>query len=458
MIRPVEYYKIDKVYFFNDNELQSDIIEKELRKQLKKQGFELKENLYLCEDARFIEKTENGKIVLEYLDVENKNDVKVKEVRFIKNLFDLKDGNVVVFKDNFYQLNKKSELIDFIVKNYKLDYLKFDAEKWAKELVDYPKNIEQIKGRVVKLTYNPVSHWYGDGLREDNNIRSSVENKEITKILFYDKGLDEKKELEFLKEIINSKVFEKLNKKNIEINLKELKQNYFNKRDEESKKIIAEYKSKSDTYFYVNSLLNDINNNYQTGHLLNKEIISRLHKDISRLNDFSYIIDFSLDKNIRFYAFKQIQQELIEKYNKMIDNFNFYENKNLVLLVPKIYNKENLFVKSKTKHLGFFIGKNGNNLKETAKELGFNKIIVKNELDYNLLKQTTLYQDFIKKTDKQAPSDKEEYQKWLDNNPYSDEKFEEWVKENFTDLEIYQKIKKAQLQQQGIKSEIKRKL
>jgi len=58
------------------------------------------------------------------------------------------------------------------------------------------------------------------------------------------------------------------------------------------------------------------------------------------------------------------------------------------------------------------------------------------------LKNSDVYNNFIKFIDKQAPSDKEEYQKWLDNNPYSDEKFEEWVKENYTEDELKKEIEK----------------
>jgi len=43
-----------------------------------------------------------------------------------------------------------------------------------------------------------------------------------------------------------------------------------------------------------------------------------------------------------------------------------------------------------------------------------------------------IYQKFISETDKLAPEDSKEYQKWLNTDPYSDEKFEEWLKENVT--------------------------
>jgi len=44
-----------------------------------------------------------------------------------------------------------------------------------------------------------------------------------------------------------------------------------------------------------------------------------------------------------------------------------------------------------------------------------------------ILKNSKLYQEFIKTIDKQAPNNEEEYQKWLNTDPYSDEKFKEYL-------------------------------
>ena len=66
-----------------------------------------------------------------------------------------------------------------------------------------------------------------------------------------------------------------------------------------------------------------------------------------------------------------------------------------------------------------------------------------------ILKQTELYNKFIKKTDAQAPSDKKEYQEWLDNNPYSDERFVFFVNDEFgfnSKKEIEELVKKQKEQ------------
>ena len=78
--------------------------------------------------------------------------------------------------------------------------------------------------------------------------------------------------------------------------------------------------------------------------------------------------------------------------------------------------------------------------------------------NYLILKNSSLYNKFIKETDKQAPSDKEEYQKWLETNPYSDEKFKEWLKENYSEEELKKEIEKIKNQNNINKEGIKGKL
>ena len=131
------------------------------------------------------------------------------------------------------------------------------------------------------------------------------------------------------------------------------------------------------------------------------------------------------------------------------DSVSIYEKKNLILaynIAPtgEIYQKRIIpkeFRKSQIKEdiesvLSWFRSKNDETLKEMRKKLE-NMFLHPDSVDRNLsneeiakLKQTKLYKEFIKTIDKQAPKNDEDYMAWLDSDPYSDEKFEEWVKEN----------------------------
>ena len=64
------------------------------------------------------------------------------------------------------------------------------------------------------------------------------------------------------------------------------------------------------------------------------------------------------------------------------------------------------------------------------------------------MKNTKLYDEFIDKVESQKPEDYDEAIKWMEEiDPYSDEEFIQFVKENYADEEIKQLVKEQEEKQ-----------
>jgi len=87
--------------------------------------------------------------------------------------------------------------------------------------------------------------------------------------------------------------------------------------------------------------------------------------------------------------------------------------------------------------------------KAILKRINHNRKVKKlNYISDNLstLKETSLYNEFIDEVGKEEPEDYNEAIKWVENNPYDDEKFEEWIKENYSSEKIKEFVKEQEEQ------------
>jgi len=348
-----------------------EYIEKEIIKKLKK-DFNINIDGSTYDNNKFIVDEKNGKFIVEF---PKTNVEKVKEVKNVKNIFNLKLKDVVIFKNEFYKLNSSLEtLIDFIINNYDkfLDYPSFNEKEWMEYLADHSVSIKQIKGRIVKLTYKPVDYWYGDGFKNDNNIRSGVENYTVTKVLLYDKEMDYEKAVEFANFVLNSHLFEKLEKEKIEVDIEEFEKEFKNKMKSKIQEVIKKIKEEYDYKFCIEKI-KEINSN---AILSPNDELYNLYKKIANFN-----ISYKYNKYY-FEVINILRDELVEAYNKMIGNIEYYKIKIgrdiFHLFIPKkLKDKGTLYIKSLTYKNGLIIGKGGENIKEIAKKVGVKKIILK---------------------------------------------------------------------------------
>ena len=181
---------------------------------------------------------------------------------------------------------------------------------------------------------------------------------------------------------------------------------------------------------FLLELINNVKNtkSYETFEVIPNEKINKVLGKETLLEDYDFFEE-SKDKNLINQAeeYKKIFQKVYNSLEKELDQKIYFETQ----AVKTTNNKEGiLFTIDLDKSKGiyrYFVD---------AKDLTLN-----NE-NYLTLKNSSLYDKFIKEIDKTAPQNSEKYQEWLETDPYSDKKFEEWLKENYTKKEIEKIISK----------------
>ena len=169
-----------------------------------------------------------------------------------------------------------------------------------------------------------------------------------------------------------------------------------------------------------------------------REDYAKLEQFVKKLKEIIKAKELTIEQMKE--AFNKQLQELENKLLQSENRVQELEKKNKKmeiknrLLEEKIKELEEK-VKEQEKLLKEFEERNANLLYNLHKK-------VHNNL--HKLKQTPLYNKFINEIDKQAPKNDEDYMAWLDSDPYSDEKFEEWLKENYTKEEIERLIAQEQ--------------
>jgi len=208
----------------------------------------------------------------------------------------------------------------------------------------------------------------------------------------------------------------KLSKKELEKQISELRKKMieFNKNREEKEFTQEDYK-------YLSLLKRDLKTNSL------KEVYEKLAK-------FSHQVTDRIKKLEK--ENKQLEEKLLQSDNRMQE----LEEKNKELEI------KNRLLEEKIKELEEKVKEQEKLLKELEERNANLLYNLHKKVHNNLhkLKQTPLYNKFINEIDKQAPKNDEDYMAWLDSDPYSDEKFEEWLKENYTKEEIERLIAQEQ--------------
>jgi len=120
--------------------------------------------------------------------------------------------------------------------------------------------------------------------------------------------------------------------------------------------------------------------------------------------------------------------KFLEKLTLLKDNDKYYLKNENIKLTEKISIKEII---------------------EKAEFIFKNLLFLYNK-KVDILKSNPIYYKFVDEVNKQQPENPDEALKWMDENePYSDEKFEKWLEENYTDEEIKEVVKEQQAKGQN---------
>jgi len=353
-------------------------------------------------DLRFIPKYDDEKVVVKYSKELLKTDAKkhgseIKQKRTIDGLFYMKTGNIYRIAGKLVKfIGTINDLVVEIMKRYDtyLDYPEFNPEEWMKYLADHPTGIEQIKGRVVKLSYKPVDCWYGDGMRgeDDDNIRCSVDENSVIKYNFYDKDVDHKAEEKLIKDLIEkSGLFEEIEEDEIVVDLNKFER-YLNKNfDKFVQQEIAAIKHREDSKY--NRVIKGLEEIQKIAVLTTAKPYAwdEIANEISMYTfDYSvYEMHTKYHEIFEKFARYILEKELVEKYNKVAENLVIYKivagndryKTYYYLQIPsKLLDSERvnkILIKPKIQSVGKFIGKGGENIKQISAELGKKLIVLK---------------------------------------------------------------------------------
>jgi len=309
----------------------------------------------------------------ELLNGTNERHDNVKNIMSLETLLAAKEGIVYKFKDKLFKF-VGGDVVNIIVDNYDkfLDYPEFDETKWGKALADSHQNVSQIKGRIVKLTYNRVSSWEGDGHRSGDNNRAFTSDDVNTVYDIYREDIDSESEDAFIDFILNNSVlFEAIKMDSIKVNVKKVEE-YLNKN---SKKFVAALvaDAKSNNESNYNKIVALINKVATTASVADENQVSEVREKITW---YSYEI-FSTSCKYRDvfekYARSELTNELVEKFNQLIDEVEVTEidlgRNRFYISIPKSVDSRNVELVNDSARVGAFIGKGGANIKEVGRIL-----------------------------------------------------------------------------------------
>jgi len=353
------------------------------KKYLERKGWESVSDLY--SDLRFNVVIDGVNMVLSYypsiIDYEN-----VKLANDVESLFHIRENQIVRRDGSLYRfISSQDELIKRIIEVYDdyLDYPEFHPEKWMSEMADYPVDIQQVKGRVVKLTYRPIHCWEGDEFRGNDTTRCCAADGVVTAYSLYWKDID----YTAMQNLVNilltdSTLFEVLKPQRVEVNLGKMKKFLDRNFDKFLNNIIEDIKTNPKSRY--NGLVRKLTN-YEKEPIISsdEDFVFKAGSLKSEINNyrFDYLTSYPYYKDVfEEKACKVLRNELVEKYNNLVDvNIDVYEvvigkgwnTAYYYLYIPhKFANEEKLYVKPVGVNVGKVIGKGGSTIKEISNQIG----------------------------------------------------------------------------------------
>jgi len=165
-----------------------------------------------------------------------------------------------------------------------------------------------------------------------------------------------------------------------------------------------------------------------------------LYRDYQKCQEYTQIREEKEGRKVNDNVFNNKAKNSLLTIKEII--LNYYDNENVSIFINdidehKIYcNKDEMLQKIEEY--------------QTNLDNFLNKLIEK----IPALKNTTLYNEFLNKVGKEEPEDYNEAIKWVENNPYDDEKFMEYIKENYSSEEIKEVVKEQQAKEQSNNQQI----